>query len=356
MPALPDIGDGLTLLEREILRALRYRGSVPGGRFVSSARIVCTVTGVKSPRWLDGDLVAGREPDPDDHQLLTYLAIVRMTQPWVMRYPLLDARGNLGSVDGDPPADHVYTEIRMSRFSEAVFDLDSATARVPHLLVQGSPGPKGCDLGFPPHRLTEVCAAAQALLADPELPETALRSLVPGPDFPTGGLLVDPGAVYDAGRGEIRVRARGEPREGSIVVTELPFATPKADSIVELSELVLGRRIEGLVDVRDESDRDGIKVVLHLRRGADGAPILGRLFAQTSLERRLQAEMVAVEGGAERTFSLRQALLAHLEHRRATVAREHPGLGGPAVDERIAVEMREVADAFADARRTELPR
>ncbi|MEE8237542.1 MAG: DNA gyrase subunit A, partial [Gammaproteobacteria bacterium] len=295
--ALPDVRDGLKPVHRRVLHAMRELGNDYNKSYKKSARVV-------------GDVIGKYHPHGDT---AVYEAIVRMAQPFSMRYLLVDGQGNFGSVDGDAPAAMRYTEIRMARLAQDLLsDIDKDTVdfsanydeseheptvlptRVPNLLVNGSSGiAVGMATNIPPHNLGEVTDACLALLENPELGIGDLIKLVPGPDFPTAGLIHGSQGIlsaYHTGRGRIYVRARThiEPlatasRE-AIVITELPYQVNKARLIEKIAQLVREKRLDGISELRDESDKDGMRVVIELRRGELSDVVLNNLYKQTQLQ------------------------------------------------------------------------
>ncbi|MHB1543312.1 MAG: DNA gyrase subunit A [Gammaproteobacteria bacterium] len=331
--ALPDVRDGLKPVHRRVLHAMRELGNEWNKPYKKSARVV-------------GDVIGKYHPHGD---VAVYDAIVRMAQPFALRYVLVDGQGNFGSVDGDAPAAMRYTEIRMAKIAHALLeDIDKETvdfipnydgsesepqvlpARVPNLLINGSAGiAVGMATNIPPHNLRETIDAALALLDHPtmELPE--ILKLLPGPDFPTGGIILGDEGIrkaYETGRGglTVRGRARTEPiangRE-SIVIYELPYQVNKATLIEYIAAQVRERKIEGISELRDESDRDGMRIVIELRRGENADVILNNLYQRTALQSSFVINMVALKDGQPRLFDLRSMLLSFLEHRREVVTR-----------------------------------
>ena len=333
--ALPDVRDGLKPVHRRVLHAMRELGNDYNKPYKKSARVV-------------GDVIGKYHPHGDS---AVYETIVRMAQPFSMRYLLVDGQGNFGSVDGDAPAAMRYTEIRMARLAQDLLsDIDKETVdfaanydeseheptvlptRVPNLLVNGSSGiAVGMATNIPPHNLGEIIDACLALLADPELGIAELIKLIPGPDFPTAGLIHGAQGIvsaYTTGRGRIYVRARThiEPigktgaRE-AIVVTELPYQVNKARLIEKIAELVREKRLEGITELRDESDKDGMRVVIELRRGELSDVVLNNLYKQTQLQSVFGINMVALADGQPRLLTLKEILEAFLRHRREVVTR-----------------------------------
>ncbi len=332
--ALPDVRDGLKPVHRRVLFAMSELGNDWNKAYKKSARIV-------------GDVIGKYHPHGDS---AVYNTIVRMAQPFSMRYVLVDGQGNFGSVDGDSAAAMRYTEIRMHRIAhDLMADLDKETVdfvpnydgteqipavlptRVPNLLVNGSSGiAVGMATNIPPHNLNEVIAACLALIEDPALGVDELLEYVPGPDFPTGGIINGRQGIVEAyrtGRGRIYVRARAEVLEDAangrdvIVITELPYQVNKARLIEKIAELVKEKRIEGISELRDESDKDGLRVVIELRRGESGEVVLNNLYAQTQLESVFGINAVALVDGQPRTLNLKEMLEAFLRHRREVVTR-----------------------------------
>jgi DNA gyrase subunit A len=331
--ALPDVRDGLKPVHRRTLYAMHEANTAWNRPYVKCARVVGEVMGKFHPH---GDASI-------------YDALVRMAQDFSMRYMLIDGQGNFGSVDGDPAAAMRYTECRLDRLSsELLADIDKETVdyqpnydekeleptvlptRIPNLLVNGSTGiAVGMATNIPPHNLSEVLGACIALIDDPELGFDDLLRLVPGPDFPTAGIINGAAGIveaYKTGRGRILVRAKAEiesednGRE-TIVVTELPYQVNKARLIEKIAELVKEKKIEGISALRDESDKDGLRVVIEVRRDASADVLLNNLFQQTQLQVTFGINMVALVDGQPRTLSLREILDAFIRHRREVVTR-----------------------------------
>ena len=331
--ALPDARDGLKPVHRRILFAQQQANNVWNRPYVKCARIV-------------GDVLGKFHPHGDS---ATYDALVRMAQDFSMRYMLIDGQGNFGSIDGDPPAAYRYTECRMDRLaSEMLADIDKETvdwqknydekedepvvlpARVPNLLLNGTTGiAVGMATNIPPHNLNEIIDATLALLKDPDLPFRELMRIVPGPDFPTGGIICGRAGIrqaYETGRGSIIVRGRSEFEEDkrgrtSIIVSEVPFQLNKARWIEQTADLVREKRLEGISDIRDESDRQGIRVVFELRKDAVPAIVLNNLYKMTALQTSFSINMLAIVEGQPRVLDLRSALIRFIEHRREVVTR-----------------------------------
>jgi DNA gyrase subunit A len=332
--ALPDVRDGLKPVHRRVLHAMRELGNDWNRPYKKSARVV-------------GDVIGKYHPHGD---VAVYDTIVRLAQPFSMRYLLVDGQGNFGSVDGDAPAAMRYTEVRMARITqELLADIDKETVdfvpnydeserepavlptRIPNLLVNGSSGiAVGMATNIPPHNLREIIDACLALLADPKLTIADLIKLVPGPDFPTAGLIHGIQGVvsaYSTGRGRVFVRGRThvEPLDDrgreAIVITELPYQVNKARLIERIAELVRDKNIEGISELRDESDKDGMRVVIELKRGELSDVVLNNLYKHTPLQSVFGINMVGLVDGQPRLLSLKEMLDAFLRHRREVVTR-----------------------------------
>jgi DNA gyrase subunit A len=332
--ALPDVRDGLKPVHRRVLFAMSELNNTYNRPYMKSARVV-------------GEVIGKYHPHGDS---AVYDTIVRMAQDFSMRYLLVDGQGNFGSVDGDPPAAMRYTEVRMSKMAEPLLaDLDKETVdfvanydetlhmpsvlptRVPHLLVNGSSGiAVGMATNIPPHNLTEVVNACIALIDDDSLSIDELMNIVTGPDFPTAGIINGRAGIvqaYKTGRGRIYVRARAEvlvdekTNRETILITELPYMLNKARLIEKIAELVKEKRIEGISELRDESDKDGLRVVIELRRGESGEVVLNNLYAQTQLQSVFGINCVALVDGQPKILNLKEMLEAFLRHRREVVTR-----------------------------------
>ncbi|CAM0998534.1 DNA gyrase subunit A [Rhodanobacter sp. Root179] len=331
--ALPDVRDGLKPVHRRVLFAMSELGNVWNKPYKKSARVV-------------GDVIGKYHPHGDQS---VYDAIVRMAQPFSLRYMLVDGQGNFGSVDGDNAAAMRYTEVRMSRLThELLADIDKDTvdfgpnydeseheplvlpSRVPTLLVNGSAGiAVGMATNIPPHNLNEVIAATIALIDEPALSIDQLMHYVPGPDFPTSGIINGSSGIIEAyrtGRGRILVRARAEieteanGRE-TIIIHELPYQVNKARLIEKIAELVKEKKLEGISELRDESDKDGMRVVIEIRKDAMGDVVLNNLFQQTQLQVTFGINMVALLDGQPKLLNLKDILEAFIRHRREVVTR-----------------------------------
>ncbi len=334
--ALPDVRDGLKPVHRRVLYAMNESGLGPTRPYAKSARIVGEVMGLYHPH---GDSAI-------------YDTLVRMAQDFSMRYPLIDGQGNFGSVDDDPAAAMRYTEARLARIAtEMLRDIDAATvdfvpnydgstnepvvlpARFPNLLVNGSSGiAVGMATNIPPHNLREVVDAVVAYIDDPEIDIEGLMAHVQGPDFPTAGIILGRQGIRDAyatGRGRVRVRAKahtediGRGRE-AIIVTELPYMIKKGGEgglIAKIRDLVLEKRLEGISDLRDESDRRGMRLVIELKRDAVPDVVLNQLYKHTTLQTTFGVNMVALVDGVPRTLSLREVVHHYVTHQRDVIVR-----------------------------------
>jgi DNA gyrase subunit A len=332
--ALPDVRDGLKPVHRRVLHAMRELGNDYNKPYKKSARVV-------------GDVIGKYHPHGDS---AVYDTIVRMAQPFSMRYMLVDGQGNFGSVDGDAPAAMRYTEVRMAKIAhEILADIDKETVdftenydgsesepsvmptRIPNLLVNGSAGiAVGMATNIPPHNLTEMVNACLALIEDPAIEVPGLMEHLPGPDFPTAGIINGANGIYAAyktGRGRVYMRARasiepiGKSGKEAIIITELPYQVNKARLIEKIADLVREKRIEGISELRDESDKDGLRVVIELRKGEMADVVLNNLYKQTPLQSVFGINMVALHEGQPKLMNLKQVLEAFLSHRREVVTR-----------------------------------
>jgi len=331
--ALPDVRDGLKPVHRRVLFAMRELGNDFNKPYKKSARVV-------------GDVIGKYHPHGD---VAVYDTIVRMAQSFSMRYLLVDGQGNFGSVDGDAPAAMRYTEVRMARMAqELLADIEKETVdfvpnydesesepsvlptRVPNLLVNGSSGiAVGMATNIPPHNLGEVIDACVACLDNPEITLLELLKIIPGPDFPTAGIIHGVQGIqsaYATGRGRIYVRARTHTEDISgqreaLIVTELPYQVNKARLIEKIAELVRDKRIEGITELRDESDKDGMRIVIELRRGELSEVVLNNLYKQTPLQSVFGINMVGLVDGQPRLLPLKELIEVFLRHRREVVTR-----------------------------------
>jgi DNA gyrase subunit A len=333
--ALPDVRDGLKPVHRRVLYGMWETGSTSRKPYKKSARIV-------------GDVMGKYHPHGD---AAIYDTVVRMAQDFSLRYPLVDGQGNFGSIDGDPPAAMRYTEARMTRLaSEMLTDIDRETvdfkanyddsleeptvlpAKFPNLLVNGTTGiAVGMATNIPPHNLGEIVDATVALINDPDITIDGLLKFVRGPDFPTYGIIYGAAGIvsaYKTGRGVIRMRARATTERAAngrekdrVVITEVPFQTNKAKLIEQIANLVRNKKIEGISDIRDESSREGIRVVIELKRGEEPDVILNNLYKQTGMTSSFGINMLAIKDGAPVVLTLKEMLLAFVDHRREVITR-----------------------------------
>ncbi|NUP88489.1 MAG: DNA gyrase subunit A [Candidatus Sumerlaeia bacterium] len=331
--ALPDVRDGLKPVHRRILYAMFREGLVPGRPYSKCAGVV-------------GEVLKKYHPHGDS---AVYDSLVRMAQPWAMRHVLIDGQGNFGSIDGDPPAAYRYTECRLDRIADHLLaDIDKDTvnfspnfdgkttepdvlpAAFPNLLVNGSAGiAVGMATNIPPHNLGEVIDALVLLIDKPDSSLADIMKVLPGPDFPTGGQICGRTGIHDAyrtGRGRLRLRARAQMEEmkkgkTAIVITEIPFQVNKTRLLEEIAKLVNDRRLTEIGDVRDESDRDGMRIVMELKRDEVAQVVLNKLFKHTQLETTFGVINLALVNGRPRYLSLPKMLYLYLEHRRDVVVR-----------------------------------
>jgi DNA gyrase subunit A len=331
--ALPDVRDGLKPVHRRVLFAMNELGAHSNKPYYKSARIV-------------GDVIGKYHPHGDQS---VYDTLVRMAQPFSLRYLLVDGQGNFGSVDGDNAAAMRYTEARMSKLThELMADIDKDTvdfqpnydekeqeptvmpSRFPNLLVNGSAGiAVGMATNIPPHNLSEVINATIALIDEPEIEIDGLMQHIPGPDFPTAGIINGVGGIhlaYRTGRGRVRMRARAEVEVAdngreAIIVTEIPYQVNKARLIEKIAELVKEKKLEGISELRDESDKDGMRIFIEVKRGDSAEVVLNNLYAQTPMESVFGINMVALVDGRPQLLNLKQILEAFVRHRREVVTR-----------------------------------
>ena len=331
--ALPDVRDGLKPSQRRILVAMHDLGLGPRSRFRKCAKIAGDTSGNYHPHG----------------EAVVYPTLVRMAQSFSERYPLVEGQGNFGSIDGDPPAAMRYTEARLAQMaSEMLEDLEKETvdfepnydetrteptvlpAKLPNLLCNGSSGiAVGMATSIPPHNLTEICDAAIAVIDDPDISVRDLMKIVTGPDFPTGGLICGREGIregYTTGRGTITVRARAHAEEARggkdrIVVTEIPYGQIKTRIIERIADCVKNGTISGIADIRDESDREGMRLVIELRRGEDDRVVLNQLYKHTPLQTSYSIINIALDKGRPRTMSLKDLLLAYKNHRIEVIRR-----------------------------------
>ncbi|GAB3331777.1 DNA gyrase subunit A [Marilutibacter aestuarii] len=332
--ALPDARDGLKPVHRRVLYAMNELGAHSNKPYYKSARVV-------------GDVIGKYHPHGDS---AVYDTLVRMAQPFSLRYMLIDGQGNFGSIDGDSAAAMRYTEARMSRLShELMADIDKETVdfqpnydekeleptvmptRVPNLLINGSAGiAVGMATNIPPHNLSEVVDATIALIDQPDIDVDALMEYVPGPDFPTAGIINGTSGIinaYRTGRGRVRMRARAEVEVNettgreAIVVTEIPYQVNKARLIEKIAELVKEKRLEGISELRDESDKDGMRIFIEVKRGDSAEVVLNNLYQQTQMESVFGINMVAIVDGRPQLLNLKDLIEIFVRHRREVVTR-----------------------------------
>jgi len=331
--ALPDVRDGMKPVHRRILYSMWENNHTPDRKHVKSANIVGAVMGQYHPH---GDQAI-------------YDALVRMAQPFSMRLPLVDGQGNFGSIDGDPPAAMRYTESRLDKSAMPLLDdLDRDTvdfqpnyddsrsepsvlpAKYPQLLVNGAGGiAVGMATNIPPHNLGEVIDACVAYIDDPEISIEDLNEIIPGPDFPTAGQIMGRSGIrsaYQTGRGSIVMRAKTHIEElrkerEAIIVTEIPYQVNKATMVEKIADLVREKRIEGISDLRDESSREGIRVVIEIKRDAVADVVLNQLYRFTPLQTSFGANMVALNGGRPEVLNLKDFIVAFVEFREEVVSR-----------------------------------
>src|SRR5664279_3858419 len=331
--ALPDVRDGLKPVHRRVLYGMNEMGLAPGRRHVKCAKVV-------------GEVMGNYHPHGDQ---AIYDTLVRMGQWWSMRHMLVDPQGNFGSVDNDPPAAMRYTEARLSKISSMLLeDIDKDTVefranyddsehepevlptRVPNLLVNGSEGiAVGMATRIPPHNLKEIIEATVALVEDPSLTLDKIMEMVPGPDFPTGGILLGRQGIHDyftRGRGSLKIRAKVRPEKfgkdrDAIIIDELPYQVNKAKLVEQIASLVNEKRLEGISNIRDESDRDGMRVVIELKRGEQFEIVLNNLYKFTQMQVNFGVIMLAIVNGQPRELGLLEFIKRFIEHRIEVVRR-----------------------------------
>ncbi|MDY7025514.1 MAG: DNA gyrase subunit A, partial [Pseudomonadota bacterium] len=331
--ALPDVRDGLKPVHRRVLFAMNDLGNDYNKPYKKSARVV-------------GDVIGKYHPHGDT---AVYDAIVRMAQDFSLRYPLIDGQGNFGSVDGDNAAAMRYTEVRMKKIAhELIADLDKETvdfvpnydgseqmpsvmpAKIPNLLVNGSSGiAVGMATNIPPHNLTEVINGCLALIDNDEITIDELLTFISGPDFPTAAIINGRSGIIEAyrtGRGRVIMRAKAHIEESetgkeSIIVDEIPYQVNKAKLIEGIAELVKDKKVDGITDIRDESDKDGMRIVIEVRRGESAEVLLNNLYKLTQLQTTFGVNMVALDGGQPKLMNLKEILSAFVRHRREVVTR-----------------------------------
>ena len=331
--ALPDVRDGLKPIHRRILYTMKEMGMKYGSAYKKSARVV-------------GDVMGKYHPHGDT---AIYESMVRMAQDWSLRYPMVDGQGNFGSIDGDGAAAMRYTEARMEAITdEMLADLDKNTvdfmpnydgslkepvvlpSKLPSLLINGSQGiAVGMATNIPTHNLGEVCDAIAALIDDPELPISEIMKHIKGPDFPTGAIILGRGGIKDyiaTGRGSIKMRAKAEIEEykngrEAIIVNEIPYQVNKSNLIISIADLVKNKKIDGISDIRDESDRDGIRIVIEIKRDGNAQGVLNQLFKHTQMQSSFGVIMLALVNNRPKVMNIKEVLEHHIEHRRIVITR-----------------------------------
>ena len=331
--ALPDIRDGMKPSNRRIMVAMNDLHLAPGKGHRKCAKIA-------------GDTSGNYHPHGEQ---VVYPTLVRMAQDFNLRYPLVDGQGNFGSIDGDGAAAMRYTEARLTPIAvEMLADIDKDTVsfmpnydgtreepkvlpgRFPNLLCNGTTGiAVGMATNIPPHNLTEICEAILAVIEDPETSNNDLISIVPGPDFPTGGIINGRDGIiqaYKTGKGHISVRARVgiEPMKNnreSIIISEIPFQVNKSNLIEKIADLVRDKRIEGISDLRDESDRDGMRIVIELKRDVQADIVINQLYKHTTMQNTFSANMLSLDHGVPKLMTLKQMIDCFIEHRHEVVTR-----------------------------------
>ncbi|MBC7128570.1 MAG: DNA gyrase subunit A [Thermoplasmatales archaeon] len=326
--ALPDVRDGLKPVHRRILYSMNEMGLRHNKPYRKSARIV-------------GDVLGKYHPHGDK---AVYDALVRMAQPFSMRYPLIDGQGNFGSIDGDEPAAMRYTEARLTRISEEMLkdiDKDTVTWRdnfdstlkepeflpslLPNLLVNGSTGiAVGMATEIPPHNLNEIVDAIMAIIDNPDITIEELFKYVRGPDFPTGGIVYGRNAILNAyknGQGIIKIRAKTKIEEDSIIINELPYGVNKSKLIKDIANLVKKGKIEGIAELRDESDRSGLRIFIRVKKGIDAEVVMNQLFKHTQLEKSYGILNIAIVDGIPKILNLKEMILEYIKHRKNIITK-----------------------------------
>lgn len=331
--ALPDVRDGLKPIHRRILYTMKEMGMKHGTAYKKSARVV-------------GDVMGKYHPHGDS---AIYESMVRMAQDWSLRYPMVDGQGNFGSIDGDGAAAMRYTEARMEAIAdEMLADLDKNTvdfmpnydgslkepvvlpSKLPSLLINGSQGiAVGMATNVPTHNLAEVCDAVIALIDDEELPVGEIMKYIKGPDFPTGAIILGRGGIKDymeKGRGSVKMRAKASIEEykngrEAIIVNEIPYQVNKSNLIISIAELVKDKKIDGISDLRDESDRDGIRIVIEIKRDGNAQVVLNQLFKHTQMQSSFGVIMLALVNNRPKVMNIKEVLNHHIEHRKAVIVR-----------------------------------
>jgi DNA gyrase subunit A len=331
--ALPDVRDGLKPVHRRILYAMKEMGLKHNTAYKKSARVV-------------GDVLGKYHPHGDS---AVYGAVVRMAQDFSLRYPMIDGQGNFGSIDGDFAAAMRYTEVRMDAITEEMLaDLDKNTvdfipnydgslkeplilpSKIPSLLINGSAGiAVGMATNIPTHNIGEISDALIALIDDEDLPVSELAKHIKGPDFPTGAIILGKGGIRDymeKGRGSVKIRAKAEIEESksereAIIVNEIPYQVNKANLITSIADLVKDKKIDGISDLRDESDRDGIRIVIELKRDANAQVVLNQLYKHTQMQSSFGVIMLALVNNRPKVMNIKEILVHHIEHRKVVITR-----------------------------------
>jgi DNA gyrase subunit A len=331
--ALPDVRDGLKPVHRRILYAMKEMGLKHNTAYKKSARIV-------------GDVLGKYHPHGDS---AVYGAVVRMAQDFSLRYPMIDGQGNFGSIDGDFAAAMRYTEVRMDPITEEMLaDLDKNTvdfisnydgslkeplilpSKLPSLLINGSSGiAVGMATNIPTHNISEICDGLIALIDDEDLSVSELAKYIKGPDFPTGAIILGKGGIKDymeKGRGSVKMRAKAEIEEAkngreSIIVNETPYQVNKANLITSIADLVKDKKIDGISDLRDESDREGIRIVIELKRDANAQVVLNQLYKHTQMQTSFGVIMLALVNNRPKVMNIKEILIHHIEHRKVVITR-----------------------------------
>ncbi len=326
--AIPDARDGLKPVQRRILYAMRDLNLLPNRPFRKSATVV-------------GEVIGKYHPHGDQ---AVYEALVRLAQDFTMRYPLIQGQGNFGSIDGDPPSAYRYTEARLSQIAlEVIGEIDEDTvdfvpnfdgqyrepvilaSRFPNLLANGSSGiAVGMATNIPPHNLTELMDACIAMVKNPDITVDDLLKIVKGPDFPTGGYILGYSGLvkaYKTGQGKITIRSKYRVDKDKIIITEIPYEVKKADLIKEIADLVKEGKVEGISNLRDESDKDGLRIVITLKKGADPTVVENQLLKYSNLQKTYSINMLALVGVQPKVLNLKEALEIYLKHRREVIIR-----------------------------------
>ena len=355
--ALPDVRDGLKPVHRRILYTMHKLGLTPGAKYIKCARVV-------------GEVLGKYHPHGDQS---VYNALARLAQDFSMRYPLIDGQGNFGSIDGDPPAAMRYTESRMAKPSVyLVGDIEKDTVDfvdnydgsqrepkvlpniLPNLLINGQTGiAVGMATEVPPHNLQEVCTAVLALIENPELTIEDLVKYIPGPDLPTGGIIYgtnDMLSAYQTGRGKCAIRSKSEILEDRVIITEIPYQVNKADMLIKISELIKDKRIEGIKDIRDESNKEGIRIVIETKREASPEVVLNQLYKLSDLQTNIYFNLLALvdRGRQPKLLNLKEILVEFINHRFEVVTRRTQFDLNKAQDELHILDGLKIALDFID--------